>query len=87
MEFYSLAGCEQPVAPERAHALAVAQLAELDAKLRRLSGLQGELARLVGTGCGEGPAAECRVLETIADHDHGHCLSAAHAVAEDAVTK
>lgn len=77
--------------PERpcgdAHALAVSQLAEVEAKLRRLAALRGELARLVETGCRDGVAAECRVLETLADHDHGHCLSAAHATAEDAAVK
>ncbi|WP_241671230.1 MerR family transcriptional regulator [Dankookia rubra] len=77
--------------PERpcgdAHALAVAQLAEVEAKMRRLAVLRNELARLVETGCVEGLAAECRVLETLADHDHGHCLSHAHAAAEGAVTK
>ncbi|SDB71636.1 MerR family transcriptional regulator [Belnapia rosea] len=75
--------------PERpcsdAHALAVAQLSEVEAKMRRLAGLRDEAARLVETGCRDGVAAQCRVLETLADH--GHCLSAAHAVAEDAVTK
>ena len=70
-----------------AHAMAVAQLAEVEAKLRRLTVLRDELARLAETGCAEGPIAECRVLETLADHDHGHCLSDAHAAAEGAVTK
>jgi len=70
-----------------AHAMAVAQLAEVEAKMRRLAVLRDELARLVETNRFEGPAAECRVLETLADHDHGHCLSDAHAAAEGAVTK
>lgn len=60
-----------------AQTLAVSQLAEVEVKLRRL----------VQTGCRGGVAAECRVLETLADRDHGHCLSAAQAAAEDAVTK
>ncbi|MBX6741103.1 MAG: helix-turn-helix domain-containing protein [Acetobacteraceae bacterium] len=54
-----------------AHALAVAQLAEVEAKLRRLAALRDELERLVDTGCEDGIAAECRVLETLADHGHG----------------
>ena len=70
-----------------AHAMAVAQLAEVEAKMRRLAVLRDELARLVETGCVEGPAAECRVLETLADHDHGHCLSPAHAAAEGTAVK
>jgi DNA-binding transcriptional MerR regulator len=72
--------------PERpcgdAHALAVSQLAEVEAKLRRLGNLRDELARLVvETGCRDGIVADCRVLETLADHGHGHCLSAAHGAA------
>lgn len=70
-----------------AHAMAVAQLAEVEAKMRRLAVLRDELARLVETGCFEGPAAECRVLETLADHDHCHCLSDAHASTEQPVIK
>jgi len=77
--------------PERpcadAHALAVSQLAEVEAKLRRLADLRDELARLAETGCRDGVAAGCHVLETLADHDHGHCLSAAHAVAAGAAMK
>lgn len=69
--------------PERpcgdAHALAVARLGEVEAKLRRLAVLRDELARLVEAGCRDGMAAECHILETLADHNHGHCLSAAHA--------
>lgn len=75
--------------PERpcgdAHALAVSQLAESEAKLRRLSALRDELARLVGTGCSDGNAAECRVLETLADH--GHCPAAPHDMAGGTVIK
>lgn len=77
--------------PERpcgdAHTLAVFQLAEVEAKLRRLAELRDELTRLVKTGCFGGAAAECRVLETLSDHDHGHCLSATHTMAKDTVIK
>lgn len=77
--------------PERpcgdAHALAVSQLAEVEAKLRRLAELRDELAHLVETGCRDGVAAKCRVLETLADHDHRHCLSAAHAAPDGATLK
>nr|WP_149536832.1 helix-turn-helix domain-containing protein [Siccirubricoccus phaeus] len=75
--------------PERpcgdAHALAVSQLAEVEAKLRRLAALRDELARLAGSGCSGGVAAECRVLGTLTDH--GHCLSAAHGMVEGSVMK
>lgn len=77
--------------PERlcgdAHALVVTQLAEVEAKLRRLAALRDELTRLVGAGCDNGLAAGCHILEALADHDHEHCLSAALTGAGDAVIK
>ena len=62
-----------------AHDLACARLAEVEEKLRRLEALRAELARMVETGC-RGAPADCRILHTLADHAHGHCLDAEHAV-------
>lgn len=67
---------------EAAHGIACARLAEVEEKLRRLETLRAELARMVETGC-RGAPSDCRILTTLADHDHGHCLHAAHAVAAD----
>ncbi len=58
-----------------ADALAKEQLQAVEAKISQLEALRGELARMVATGC-NGPAAECRVIEVLADHgrcahDHG----------------
>ena len=63
---------------EEAHALAGAQLALVEDKLRRLQALRVELARLTGA-CRGGVVAECRILETLADHSHGHCADPDHA--------
>ncbi|CAH2598762.1 Transcriptional regulator, MerR family [Rhodovastum atsumiense] len=63
---------------DEAHALAAAQLAMVEDKLRRLEALRIELARMTET-CRGGLAAECRILETLADHTHGHCASPDHA--------
>jgi DNA-binding transcriptional MerR regulator len=63
---------------EAAHQIASAQLASVENKLKRLQALQTELAHMVKTGC-RGTPADCRILATLADHDHGHCLTDAHA--------
>jgi DNA-binding transcriptional MerR regulator len=60
-----------------AHQIASAQLASVERKLRRLEALRIELAHMVATGC-RGAPADCRILATLADHDHGHCLDTAH---------
>jgi DNA-binding transcriptional MerR regulator len=60
------------------HQIASAQLASVEDKLRRLGALRAELAHMVDTGC-QGSAADCRILATLADHDHGHCLDSGHA--------
>lgn len=66
---------------EKAHALASSQLALVEDKLRRLESLRTELTRLADA-CRGGVAAECRILETLADHSHGHCVSPDHADAD-----
>ncbi len=62
---------------EAAHEIASEQLASVEAKLRRLEMLRAELAHMVETGC-RGAPSDCRILATLADHDHGHCLSEGH---------
>ena len=64
-----------------AHGVATAQIAAIDAKLRRLQALRHELARVAEACCG-GRAAECRILEVLGDHRHGHCTDPLHARAE-----
>jgi DNA-binding transcriptional MerR regulator len=66
-----------------ANLLAEQHLAEVNSKIVQLEALRAELQRMVSAGC-QGPAATCRVIETLADHalcahDHAapdHALSA-----------
>lgn len=61
-----------------AHAAATEQMRAIDTKLRQLKALRAELARLA-RACAGGRVAECRIIETLADHTHGHCLDPGHA--------
>ena len=63
-----------------AHALATAQIVEIDARLRRLEALRAELQRMAES-CAGGVAGECRVIETLADFTHGHCEDPTHGAA------
>lgn len=63
----------------RAHALATRQIAEIDARLRRLSALRAELERMA-TGCAGGVVGDCRIIETLADFTHRHCADPTHGV-------
>ena len=73
-----LALSDRPERPcEEAHALASSQLAAVEGKLRRLEALRVELVRMTAA-CRGGVAAECRILETLADHSHTHCVSPVH---------
>ena len=73
-ELLDLAG--QPSC-EAAHEIASAQLALVEGKLKRLEALRAELTHMVETGC-RGAPSDCRILATLADHDHGHCLTSEH---------
>lgn len=70
-----LALSDNPDAPcEQANALAAEQLAEVDAKIRRLQALRGELQRMATANC-RGRAGDCRVIEALTDHglcEHDH---------------
>ncbi len=48
--------------------IARAHLQDVEHKIARLLGLRDELARMVGD-CGRGTVADCRVIDTLADHD------------------
>lgn len=63
-------GPEKPCAD--AHAIATTRLAEVEARIARLSALRAELENMVAQ-CASGRIDECRVIETLADggHDHG----------------
>ena len=61
-----------------AHAIATAQIAEVDARMARLAALRAELERMADT-CAGGVVGDCRIIETLADFGHGHCVDPAHA--------
>ncbi|WP_397542802.1 MerR family DNA-binding protein [Roseovarius salis] len=48
--------------------LAQAQLGDVRGKIRRLQALERELARIVEGCSGDGPAGDCYVLASLADH-------------------
>ena len=57
---------------EQANALAAAQLKTVEAKIRQLQALRGELRRMVATAC-SGQVSDCRVIEVLSDHANcGH---------------
>ena len=60
---------------ESANSIAVAQLSDVRARIRRLRALEKELVR-IADGCdGLGTSADCYVLASLADHalcDHDH---------------
>ncbi len=79
-----LALSDHPERPcEEVHALASSQLVAVEDKLRRLETLRAELARMTDA-CRGGGAGDCRILETLADHSHGHCVNPDHAAPDGA---
>ncbi|MDR6871882.1 DNA-binding transcriptional regulator, MerR family [Bosea sp. OK403] len=56
---------------DRADSIAQRHLADVERRIAQLQSLRGELQRMVGE-CQHGRVAECRVIESLADH--GHCL-------------
>lgn len=56
---------------DRADVIARRHLADVERRIDRLEGLRHELNRML-EGCSEGVVAECRVIETLADH--AHCM-------------
>ena len=53
--------------------IARAHLDEVNQRIARLSALKREIERMV-EACHGGQIAECRIIETLADHSHGHRL-------------
>ena len=53
--------------------IARSHLDEVNQRIARLSALKLELERMIEVCCG-GQIADCRIIETLADHSHGHCL-------------
>lgn len=67
-----LAMTAQPQAScDRADSIARRHLGEVERRLAQLQSLRGELRRMIGE-CSHGRIADCRVIESLADH--GQCL-------------
>jgi len=52
-------------------------LNELNQRIAQLLALKSELERMVEV-CSGGQIADCRIIETLADHSHDHCLHRDH---------
>ena len=66
---------DDPAAPcATADHIARDQLAAVEARIRRLEALKIELERMLCDHARTGTIADCRVIEVLADHSHGHCV-------------
>ena len=57
--------------------IARAHLDDVKHRIARLTALQAELERMIAV-CGGGRVENCRIIETLADHSHAHCLANEH---------
>jgi DNA-binding transcriptional MerR regulator len=62
---------------EAVDAIARAHLEDVNRRIARLTSLKLELERMIESCCG-GRVDNCRIIETLADHSHGHCLADSH---------
>jgi len=62
---------------EAVDAIARSHLEDVDRRIARLTSLKLELERMIES-CRGGRVDNCRIIETLADHSHGHCLADAH---------
>lgn len=63
------------MACDKAHAIAVAHLADVRHKIARLRSLESELQRIAATCSGGVAACDCAIIEALADHS---CCSSDH---------
>jgi DNA-binding transcriptional MerR regulator len=57
--------------------IARTHLGEVNHRIARLAAMRIELERMIEV-CRGGRIADCRIIETLADHSHGHCLASDH---------
>lgn len=62
---------------EAIDAIARSHLNDVDRRIGQLTSLKVELERMIGA-CKGGRVEKCRIIETLADHSHSHCLTAVH---------
>ncbi|MCG8356933.1 MAG: helix-turn-helix domain-containing protein [Kiloniellales bacterium] len=58
-------------------AIAHTHLEDVNRRIDRLAALRSELERMIAA-CKGGRVGSCRIIETLADHAHGHCLVSDH---------
>ena len=59
--------------------IASAHLDEINRRITQLVALKSELERMI-TSCAGGRVAQCRIIETLADHSHGNCINTTHEI-------
>ncbi|MFV2031271.1 MAG: helix-turn-helix domain-containing protein [Gammaproteobacteria bacterium] len=52
-------------------------LEEVNQKIAQLTALKAELEHMI-TACSGGNVGQCRLIETLADRSHEHCISVSH---------
>ena len=57
--------------------IARTHLDEVNERMARLAALKLELERMIEV-CRGGQIGDCRIIETLADHSHRHCLTSDH---------
>jgi DNA-binding transcriptional MerR regulator len=58
-----------------AHDIGRRLLQDVDARMRRLAAIRDELQRIVASCTTGGPAADCRILDALADYRHDGCAA------------
>lgn len=64
---------------EAVDAIARSHLSDVNRRIAQLNSLKIELERMI-KACKGGRVEECRIIETLADHSHAHCLASSHSV-------
>ncbi|NQW11659.1 MAG: helix-turn-helix domain-containing protein [Alphaproteobacteria bacterium] len=57
--------------------IARAHLDEVNRRIARLTALKSEFEHMIAA-CSGGRVAQCRIIETLADHSRTHCLTKTH---------
>ena len=57
--------------------IAKTNLNDVNTRISRLTSLKAELENMIAS-CSGGTIGECRIVETLSDHSHTHCLKPDH---------
>src|SRR3546814_126128 len=66
--------CSSDLSCAAVDAIAQQHLDAVERRIAQLQALRQELRRMIAL-CGNGQVASCRIIETLADFSHAHCLS------------